>query len=444
MNQEQQLKPAIEAFIKRDYAFCGSQAERIFGQSASLMAAHLIHTSQQRRGGLDQARGRLSGLVAKLPDRWDQAMLRLGAGEGSASDAAARPATDLQCRQQQYYGIAALVTQRRRKEARDAFMSMLMGGSIAASCIESYLMVVEHNYLADGSSGTDLDKSVIELNEQTAKAFNANDLGRAQQLAERAQTEAQRSLGDLHPAYINAVRHLGIVYHASGQQSKARPLLEQSAKLLRLAAGPDDPTYADAIVILAMNYLHQMPKFKKAAELGEEAVKIYSKTVPSGDKRIADARELVDTARQAEGKLFKATAPMSASNPSAAAAFSWAGLFKRGDGNTGAVRDTYGFRAEDPIMVDQPLGELQFIGTLRCPSGHRMRGHRAGSLGGKCPDASSHRSQFPASGRGECTVDRYELRCDGSEHSCTLYFDMYHPNMPPQPAPKGLTRTARE
>jgi hypothetical protein len=109
----------------------------------------------------------------------------------------------------------------------------------------------------------------------------------------------------------------------------------------------------------------------------------------------------------------------------------------------GSVRETFGVTPHDPILCDQPAGERLYIATLRCPSGHGFGGPRRGSMSGRCTDPQHHVAMISLPGLDpaqECIVDCYDLRCEGGEYSCTLYFDMYHPDAPPQPAPRGLTR----
>ena len=48
----------------------------------------------------------------------------------------------------------------------------------------------------------------------------------------------------------------------------------------------------------------------------------------------------------------------------------------------------------------------------------------------------------PGPADDEAIVDCYDLTCDGGEYSCSLYVDIYHPDLPPQPAPAGLSRVA--
>jgi hypothetical protein len=128
---------------------------------------------------------------------------------------------------------------------------------------------------------------------------------------------------------------------------------------------------------------------------------------------------------------------------------SWASLFGHGD-KTEEVRPSYGFTADDPILCNEFAGS--FIGSLRCPAGHHLRGRRLGSMDGKCSDLSTHvepmrdlmAARFPefAGPKDKCIVDRYDLQCDGGEYSCSLFFDIYHPDLPPQPAPAGLSKVA--
>jgi hypothetical protein len=111
-----------------------------------------------------------------------------------------------------------------------------------------------------------------------------------------------------------------------------------------------------------------------------------------------------------------------------------------------AVRPTYGFTPDDPILGDEFSG--LFIRSLRCPNGHHLRGRRAGSVHGKCTDESTHREpmrdlmaeRFPDWPPSPDVIDRYDLTCDGGEFSCSLYFDIYHPDLPPQPPPHGLSK----
>lgn len=99
----------------------------------------------------------------------------------------------------------------------------------------------------------------------------------------------------------------------------------------------------------------------------------------------------------------------------------------------------YGYAPDDPIRCDGPAGERAFIAKLRCPRGHELRGHRVGSFDGKCTDPAHHEGFLPDERPEEHSlVDRYELTCTGGEHSCALYFDMYHPDAPEQRAPDGL------
>jgi hypothetical protein len=64
-------------------------------------------------------------------------------------------------------------------------------------------------------------------------------------------------------------------------------------------------------------------------------------------------------------------------------------------------------------------------------------------MAGKCTDPKHHATPIQMPGLDparECIVDCYDLICEGGEYACVLYFDMYHPNPPPQPAPRGLTK----
>lgn len=108
-----------------------------------------------------------------------------------------------------------------------------------------------------------------------------------------------------------------------------------------------------------------------------------------------------------------------------------------------SVRATFGIKPDDPILCDQPVGERAYIMRLRCSQGHRLAGPRRGSMPGKCTDPKHHRLMIDLPGvpppDEQCIVDCYDLVCEGGECSCSMYFDMYHPDAPPQPAPQGFT-----
>jgi hypothetical protein len=97
-----------------------------------------------------------------------------------------------------------------------------------------------------------------------------------------------------------------------------------------------------------------------------------------------------------------------------------------------------------------PEGELDYLKSLRCPSGDRPRFHRIGSVGSRNPaEANDPRllQQMDISGvlgPGDPDlhiVDAYELRC--GEKAFTVYLDMYHcARRVEQPAPDGFTRFA--
>lgn len=102
----------------------------------------------------------------------------------------------------------------------------------------------------------------------------------------------------------------------------------------------------------------------------------------------------------------------------------------------------FGTAPDNPILCHDPSGERAYIARLRCGRGHRLGGARRGSMPGKCSAPAHHVSLLQMPGENpaeECIVDAYNLVCEGGEYSCVLYFDMYHPTAPPQPAPAGIT-----
>ncbi len=110
------------------------------------------------------------------------------------------------------------------------------------------------------------------------------------------------------------------------------------------------------------------------------------------------------------------------------------------------IEETRGYTPDNPLVCCDPSGERSYLRDLRCPNGHRFYFRRIGSLPGRCPEPSAHEHPFPCDDTDPrvCVVDKYVLQCGGGEHTCTLYFDMYHPLFLVQPIPKGLRRAARE
>ena len=97
-----------------------------------------------------------------------------------------------------------------------------------------------------------------------------------------------------------------------------------------------------------------------------------------------------------------------------------------------------------------PEGELEYLKSLRCPSGDAPRFHRIGSVGSRNPaqaDDPRLLQQMDISGvlpPGDPDlhiVDAYEVRCAGK--TFTVYLDMYHcARRQEQAAPEGFTRSA--
>jgi hypothetical protein len=120
-------------------------------------------------------------------------------------------------------------------------------------------------------------------------------------------------------------------------------------------------------------------------------------------------------------------------------------LFGRGGDPTPVADEFFGYTAQTPILCHEPVGERIYLHGLRCPNGHPFSANRLGSMSGICPNPRSHRDLLPEfSSLPGCIVDKYELECQEGEHTCKLFFDMYHPDAPPQPAPRGLSHATSE
>src|SRR5262245_50573971 len=114
----------------------------------------------------------------------------------------------------------------------------------------------------------------------------------------------------------------------------------------------------------------------------------------------------------------------------------------------------FGYSSTNPVLCHGPSGERYYLERLRCPNGHPFHYRRLRSRGGLCPAPEKHLEfgdladglsdgdrpdpKEPLPGLA-CLVDEYELICAGGEHTCVLYFDMYHPDHPEQPAPDGMS-----
>jgi hypothetical protein len=446
MNPE--LGPSIQAFVLRDYRRCTHLAGALLEKKVALEPAHLLLTSYLRLDHAKDADDYALRYMAALTDPWEQAMVGLTVGRGNLDRIFDDANSDLRRLQLIYYFGAFQVSRHMHKEARETFGKYLLSSMPPISCMELYLMGIENNYLTSGASGSDLDKPVIELNTRASQLFNEKKHAPAEEAAQQAYDLAGRTLGELHPAYLTALHNLGAIRHMTGQCAEARPLLEKHAELLRLAAGPEDPAYAGALVTLALNLLKgrqpgQLLDLDRVESLLRQALEIQQKALGDQHADVASTRDLLAQLAQAR-QMMAAPRPSPPPPPPAAekkpAQGFWAKMFGR-QPKAEPMRATYGFTAEDPILCHEPLGEMQFLISLRCPNGHRLRGSRAGSLSGKCTAPASHTPRFPGSDPAEsCVVDRYDSVCDGGEYKCTLYFDMYHPGLPPQPAPRGLTR----
>ena len=79
--------------------------------------------------------------------------------------------------------------------------------------------------------------------------------------------------------------------------------------------------------------------------------------------------------------------------------------------------DSFGWKEENPIPVNGPLGERTYLSRLRTQDGVPFFFHRVGSTGG--------------------TIDVYEIASFDNTFSGELFLDMYHPNRC-KAAPKGL------
>lgn len=446
MSMNPELGPSLQAFVLRDYRRCTHLVGPLLEKKIALEPAHLLLTSYMRLDHAKDADDYGLAFMAKMDDPWEQAMLGLSIGRANLDRIFDDANTDLRRLQLIYYFGAFQVSHHMHKEARETFRKFLLGTMPPVACMELYLMGIENNYLTSGASGSDLDKPIIELNTRASQLFNEKQHARAEEEAQKAYALAQKTLGELHPAYITSVHNLGVIRHMTGQGIEARPLLEKHAELLRLAAGPEDPAYADSLVTLALNVLKsremgQLLDLDRVESLLRQALEIQQKALGDQSTEVATTRnllaQLAEARKMASETLLPPPPPVAEKKTPQGF---WAKLFGR-QARTEPIRASYGFSADDPILCHQPLGEMEFLNSLRCPSGHRLRGQRVGSMSGKCTAAAGHAPRFPDSDPAEsCIVDRYDSVCDGGEYKCTLYFDMYHPNLPPQPAPRGLSR----
>lgn len=88
----------------------------------------------------------------------------------------------------------------------------------------------------------------------------------------------------------------------------------------------------------------------------------------------------------------------------------------------------FGINKNNPIPVNSPRGEYEYLARLRCPCGNPFFFHRAGSVG-ECLDGH--------------IVDMFELICRERKHRYTLFLDMYHIE-PSSKVPSGLSLSTLE
>ena len=84
--------------------------------------------------------------------------------------------------------------------------------------------------------------------------------------------------------------------------------------------------------------------------------------------------------------------------------------------------------AENPIRVNMPPGERDYLSRLRCADGRTPTFQRVGSMG---------------IGPYGQVIDGYQVDCPGSAPaSSLLHMDMYHPTHVETEAPQGFTIAA--
>jgi hypothetical protein len=84
---------------------------------------------------------------------------------------------------------------------------------------------------------------------------------------------------------------------------------------------------------------------------------------------------------------------------------------------------------QNPVRVNMPPGEREYLSRLRCSDGVAPRFERLGSAGGA---ADGH------------ILDIYDVRCAGGEpRASQIWMDMYHPQHVETAAPPGFTLVAR-
>ncbi len=291
-----ELGPAITAFVARDYVRCSHLVGPVLEKNGpNLERAHLLVTCFMREGYKDDADTYGLQYAVQLKDPWEQQLLLLAVGRVNQEKLMGYldKAESVQQRLQfLYHWGAYLVTMRMHREARKNFDTFMLSDMKPDPCLELYLLAVEYNYLNNGSSGTDIDKPVIELNKQVQELCSQNKHLQASEMAQRAYDLAKQTLGKQCPAYINSVNNMGVIQFLTGQYAEAKPLLEEHASLLRVAAGPEDPAYAEALISWG-GACGKLGENEEAKKLFRQALEIQQKFFGENDPKVAETRRVL-------------------------------------------------------------------------------------------------------------------------------------------------------
>ena len=256
------IGPSYSAFMRRDYELCAQLSSQLLASLdqrplLELDPIYLNIISLERLGLWDEAFERAKEVYDRLPSLWERRLMMLCLGRGNLEEMLAEigqqpdQATAKKLWQVHYCVGASLVSRHKWGMARQFFQSMLNSAVTPVQCIEITMMVVDYNYLVHGSSLSDYDKELVELNLRCAAATEPDE---RLELAQQALKVARRDVGKQHPAYLASLNNLAAAWVLLGELITAEPLFRELLAAQRQACGEDDPEVAHTLELLAALY----------------------------------------------------------------------------------------------------------------------------------------------------------------------------------------------
>ena len=116
------------------------------------------------------------------------------------------------------------------------------------------------------------------LNQEVVELYQAGKFERAVVLAQKSLQVAEQNVGPDHPSVATSLNILALLYQAQGNYAPAEPLYKRALAIVEKALGPDHPDVAASLNNLALlyqdqgNYAPAEPLFKRALAIWEKAL----------------------------------------------------------------------------------------------------------------------------------------------------------------------------